>query len=153
MQITLQNKNPTVKQMRTLIKTLWMLGILLTINLIIQSESKAQSKKSIETTDVKTTSPVFYFIYEGESGDGAVELQIHDRKHQFVSMGYDRLSDQAKGNDPKNPLIKLIQMPEIDPLAFRQAETLEEAKKSVDGVTVIAVRLNALREAARIIYN
>jgi hypothetical protein len=68
-------------------------------------------------------------------------------------MGYDRLSDQAKGNDPKNPLIKLIQIPEIHSLAFRQVESLEEAKMPVDGITVIAVRLNALRAAARIIYN
>lgn len=109
----------------------------------------AQSKK---LEQVLTTSPIFYYIYEGEEGDGAVELQIHDRKHQFVSMGYDRLSDQAKGNDPKNPLIKLIQIPEIHPLAFRQVESLEEAKMAVDGITVISVRLNSLREAARIIY-
>jgi hypothetical protein len=117
--------------------------------LIIYNDAQAQSKK-LET--VKTASPIFYFIYEGDSGDGAVELQIHDRLHQFVSMGYDRLSDQAKGNDPKNPLIKLIQMPEIHLLAFRQVESLEEAKKAVDGVTVISVNLNALREAARILY-
>jgi hypothetical protein len=109
----------------------------------------AQSKKLEE---VLTTSPVFYYIYEGEEGDGAVELQIHDNLHQFVSMGYDRLSDQAKGNDPKNPLIKLIQIPEIHPLAFRQVESLEEAKMAVDGIKVITVRLNSLREAARIMY-
>jgi hypothetical protein len=43
-------------------------------------------------------------------------------------------------------------MPEIHLLAFRQVESLEEAKKAVDGVTVISVKLNALREAARILY-
>lgn len=138
--------------MRTVIKALWMLGILLTLNIIIQSESKAQSKKNIEQSEVKTTSPVFSFIYVGEEGDGAVELQIHDRKYQFVGMGYDRISDQAKGNDPKNPLIKLINMPEVDALAFRQAESLEEAKRAVDGVTVITVRFNSLREAAKRAY-
>jgi len=112
--------------------------------------TQAQKKETV--TEINTASPVFYFIYEGEAGDGAVELQIHDRKHQFVSMGYDRLSDQAKGNDPKNPLIKLIQMADVHPLAFRQVESLEEAKLAVDGVTVISVKLNKLREAARIIY-
>jgi len=117
---------------------------------LMANDADAQTKKGFE--QVNTVSPVFYFIYEGEEGDGAVELQIHDRKNQFVSMGYDRLSDQAKGNDPKNPLIKLIQIPEISPLAFRQAESLEEAKMAVDGTTVIAVRLNKLREAARIMY-
>jgi hypothetical protein len=109
-------------------------------------------KKGATVSEVQTASPVFYFIYEGEEGDGAVELQIHDRQHQFTSMGYDRLSDQAKGNDPKNPLIKLVQMPDVGPLAFRQVESLEEAKAAPDGVTVITVRLNALRAAARIIY-
>jgi hypothetical protein len=132
--------------MRKIILFLATLFVLWTLTII---ESSAQSKK-LET--VKTASPIFYFIYEGENGDGAVELQIHDRLHQFVSMGYDRLSDQAKGNDPKNPLIKLIQIPEINSLAFRQVESLEEAKMPVDGITVIAVRLNALRAAARILY-
>jgi hypothetical protein len=134
--------------MKQLIMLLWVTCIMFTL-LIIYNDAQAQSKK-LET--VKTASPIFYFIYEGDSGDGAVELQIHDRLHQFVSMGYDRLSDQAKGTDPKNPLIKLIQMPEIHLLAFRQVESLEEAKKDVDGVTVISVKLNALREAARILY-
>jgi len=134
--------------MKQLIMLLWVTCIMFTL-LIIYNDAQAQSKK-LET--VKTASPIFYFIYEGDSGDGAVELQIHDRLHQFVSMGYDRLSDQAKGTDPKNPLIKLIQMPEIHLLAFRQVESLEEAKKAVDGVTVISVKLNALREAARILY-
>jgi len=123
-----------------------------TISLMLSNDANAQ-KKGDTITDIKTASPVFYFIYQGEEGDGAVELQIHDRKHQFVSMGYDRLSDQARGLDPKNPVIKLINIPEISPLAFRQVESLEEAKKSVDGITVLSVRLNSLREAARIIYN
>jgi len=117
---------------------------------LMANDANAQTKKVGET--IKTASPIFYLIYEGSEGDGTVELQIHDRKQQFVSMGYDRLSDQAKGNDPKNPLIKLIQMPDVDPLAFRQAETLEEAKLPIDGVTVISVRLSVLREAARIVY-
>ena len=135
-----------------LVKIAAMLFIAWTLSLMINTEANAQGKKDPTVTQVQTASPVFYFIYEGETGDGALELAIHDRKHQFVSMGYDRLSDQAKGNDPKNPLIKLIQMPEIDPRAFRQAESLEEAKMPVDGLTVIAVRLNALRAAARIVY-
>lgn len=116
---------------------------------LMDNDANAQSKK---LEQVNTASPIFYFIYEGEDGDGAVELQIHDRLHQFVSMGYDRLSDQARGTDPKNPLIKLIQIPEIHTLAFRQVESLEEAKMAVDGITIISVRLNSLRAAARIIY-
>lgn len=134
--------------LRKIILFLSALFVVWTITLM-DEEANAQSKK---LESVQTASPIFYFIYEGETGDGAVELQIHDRLHQFVSMGYDRLSDQARGNDPKNPLIKLIQIPEIHTLAFRQVESLEEAKMDVDGITVISVRLNALREAARIVY-
>jgi hypothetical protein len=137
--------------MNKLIKLFAFLFLAWTISIMISTESKAQTKKSTFTV-VATVSPVFYFIYEGDEGDGAVELQIHDLRHQFVSMSYDRLNDQAKGNDPKNPLIKLIQMPEISPLAFRQVESLEESKMAVDGITVLSVRLNKLREAARIIY-
>jgi hypothetical protein len=122
-----------------------------TISLMLSEDANAQ-KKGDSVTQINTASPVFYFIYEGEEGDGAVELQIHDRKHQFVSMSYDRLNDQAKGNDPKNPLIKLINIPEVGGLAFRQVETLEEAKLAVDGINVLSVRLNKLKEAARIIY-
>jgi hypothetical protein len=121
----------------------------------ISQMAEAQTVKG-KFTELKTVSPVFYFIYEmkSESGEemGTVELQIHDRKHQFVSMSFDRLNDQAKGNDPKNPFIKLIQIPEIDKLAFRQAESLEELQKPVDNLTVIMVRLSKLREASRIIY-
>ena len=134
---------------RKIILFLSALFVVWTITLM-DKDSQAQSKSKLE--QLNTASPIFYYIYEGEDGDGAVELQIHDRLHQFVSMGYDRLSDQAKGNDPKNPLIKLIQIPEIGLLAFRQVESLEEAKMTVDGIIVISVRLNSLREAARIIY-
>ena len=134
---------------RKIILFLSALFVVWTITLM-DKDSQAQSKSKLE--QLNTASPIFYYIYEGEDGDGAVELQIHDRLHQFVSMGYDRLSDQAKGNDPKNPLIKLIQIPEIGLLAFRQVESLEEAQMTVDGIIVISVRLNSLREAARIIY-
>lgn len=138
--------------MRWAIKLFALLFIGWTISIILSDDAHAQGKKDPTVTQVNTATPVLFIIYEGEDGDGAVEIQIHDRKHQFVSMEYDRLSDQAKGNDPKNPLLKFIQMPEIDPLAFRQVESLEEAKLPVDGVTVIAFRLNKLKETHRIVY-
>lgn len=130
-------------------KTLIVFVILMCNFVTVQSFAQ---KKAIEQTELKTASPIFSYIYEGDNGDGAVELQIHDRKFQFVGMAYDRMADQAKGSDPKNPYIKLILMPEVDPLAFRQVESLEEAKKEVDGVTVIIIRLNSLREAAKRSY-
>ena len=122
------------------------------LSLIFSPDANAQ-KKQETITQINTSSPIFDFIYGGETEEfGGVRIQIHDRKHQFVSMNYDRLTDQSKGNDPKNPWIKLHQMPEIDLLAFRQSESLEEAAVQVDGITVIAVRLNKLREAALIWY-
>ena len=129
--------------------------LLLTISLSFVGVTEAQ-KKGNTVTEIQTASPIFYFIYEkfDEQGNelGTVELQIHDRQRQFVSMGYNRLSDKAKGDDPKNPLIKLIQLPDVGLLAFRQAESLEELDLPVDNKTVIVVRLNKLREAARIVY-
>jgi len=129
--------------------------LLLALSLSFVGVTEAQ-KKGNSVTEINTASPVFYFIYEkvDDSGNelGTVELQIHDRQHQFVSMGYDRLNDKARGEDPKNPLIKLIQIPEISLLAFRQAESLEELDLPVDNKTVITVRLNKLKEAARIVY-
>lgn len=139
-------KFKTKKVMKNKIKLI----LLVLVGIVITEQAVGQKK--IEHTDVKTTSPVFSYIYEGEEGDGAVELQIHDRKYQFVGIGYDRLYDKAKENDPKNPLIKLISMPEVDPLAFRQVESLEEAKRAVDGVNVIVIRYSSLKEAARKLY-
>lgn len=136
--------------MKTIFKVFAIIWLGITLSIMINTEAKAQKKETV--SEINTASPVFYFIYEGDEGDGAVELQIHDRKHQFVSMSFDRLSDKAKGDDPKNPLIKLINIPEVGPLAFRQVESLEEAKLQVDGLKVLAISYNRLREAARIIY-
>lgn len=119
----------------------------------------AQKKNTVETTlesQINTSSPVFEFVYEkfDENGKelGTVVLQIYDRLHQFVGMNYDIMRDRARDNHPKNPLIKLIQMPEIHPLAFRQAESLAELDLPVDNTTVIEVRQQKLEAAARIKY-
>jgi hypothetical protein len=116
----------------------------------------ATAQKSADKVTVKsvdTASPTFDFIYEGEDGDGAVRIEIHDRQHQFTGMSNKRLNTRANGGDPTNYQIKLVNIPELGPLAFRQAESLEEAKAAVDGVTVIMVRYLDLLEAARIKYN
>lgn len=130
-----------------LVLSLFVISSFVSTNVYGQKKGDDPTVKSINTY-----SAVYYIIYEGQEGDGTVEIQIHDRKHQFVSMNLDRLEDQAKGIDPKNPMLKFINIPEIDPLAFRQVETLEEAKLPSDGVTVIEFRLNKLREAQRVIY-
>lgn len=112
---------------------------------------KAADKETVKQVD--TASPTFDFIYTGEEGNGAVRIEIYDRQHQFTSMGTKRLSVRANGGDPSNYRVKLINMPEVGPLAFRQAESLEEAKAPVDGLTVIEVFYLDLLEAARIKYN
>lgn len=112
---------------------------------------KALDKSTIANVD--TASPTFDFIYTGAEGDGAVRIEVHDRQHQFTSFSFFRLNDRAKGGDATNYRVKLVNMPEIGPLAFRQVESLEEAKLPVDGVTVIMVRYLDLIEAARIKYN
>jgi hypothetical protein len=132
--------------------TLLVLSIFV-FNSFISTNVYGQKKADDPTVKtINTYSAVYYIVYEGDQGDGTVELQIHDRKHQYVSMDQDRLEDQAKGIDPKNPLLKFINIPEIDPLAFRQVETLEEAKLPVDGITVIQFKYNKLREAHRVVY-
>jgi hypothetical protein len=112
---------------------------------------KSADKATVKSVD--TASPTFDFVYEGEEGDGAVRLEIHDRQHQFTSFSFFRLNDRAKSRDGINYRVKLINLPELGPLAFKQAESLEEAKAAPDGVTVILVRYLDLIEAARIKYN
>lgn len=142
--------------MKNLIKIFAIIWLGITLSIILQSESRAQGKKDPTVTEIQTASPVFYYVYEvkDDNGEitGTVELQIHDRLHQFVSFGFDRVNDQARQLDPKNPLIKLIQMPEVHLLAFRQAESIDEALLPVDNKTVLEVRYNDLKAAARILY-
>lgn len=142
--------------MKSLIKLFAMTWLIITLMIIVNTESKAQSRKDPTVSSLNTASPVFYYVYEAKDDSGkiagTVEIQIHDRLHQFVSFGFDRINDQARQLDPKNPLIKLIQMPEIHSLAYRQAESIEEALLPVDGITVLEVKYNDLRAAARIMY-
>lgn len=131
-----------------------------TIGLMISNDSNAQSSNDPTVTEIKTHTPVLYFIYEkvSESGEelGTVEIQVYDRMHQFVSFDMDRVFNQSKGiklsKKGEDKLIKLINMPEVGALAFRQAETLEELDRAVDGLSTLIVRERLLRSTARIVY-
>lgn len=113
--------------------------------------SASAQKETVK--QVNTASPTFDFIYVGAEGSGAVRIEIHDRQHQFASMSNKRLNDRAKGADATNYRVRLINIPELGLLAFRQAESLEEANAPIDGLTVIEVFYLELLEAARIKYN
>jgi hypothetical protein len=130
--------------------------LILTAAFVTACALTASAQRSADKDTVKevaTASPTFDFIYIGEEGNGAVRIEIYDRKHQFTSMGNKRLSVRANGGDPSNYRVKLINMTEVGPLAFRQAESLEEARATVDGLTIIEVFYLDLLEAARIKYN
>jgi len=126
------------------------------LSLIFSPDANAQKGKDPTVKEITTYTPVLFYIYEkvNEAGEelGTVEIQVHDRLHQFVSFDMDKLVDQAKGNDIRNPLVKLIQMPEISALTFRQAESLEELDRPVDGLTTLVVREKKLRATSRVVY-
>jgi translation elongation factor EF-G len=127
-----------------------------TLSLMLSNDANAQKGKDPTVKDITTYTPVLFYIYEkvNDAGEelGTVEIQVYDRLHQFVSFEMDKLVMQAKGNDVPNPLVKLIQMPEIGALAFRQAESLEELDRPVDGLTTLVVREKKLRATSRVVY-
>lgn len=139
--------------MKWLVKALWIGIIAFTINIILQDHASAQGKKDNIAT-VETDSPWFEFIYQGESREStAVRIRVLDRQKQYTAMDYARMKAQSKADDPVNYWVKLISVPEIHPLAFRQVESLEENAMPEDGVKVIVVRFKDLQEAALIWYN
>ena len=126
------------------------------LSLIFSTDANAQKGKDPTVKEITTYTPVLFYIYEkvNDAGEelGTVEIQVYDRLHQFVSFEMDKLVMQAKGNDVPNPLVKLIHMPEVGALAFRQAKSLEELDRPVDGLTTLVVREKKLRAASRVVY-
>lgn len=134
--------------MRTLIKALWMLGILLTINLIIQSESKAQTKKNpVKVNNIEVAAPMGTIELLG------VSLDIHDLTGQSDLLDQHRLEDAASGLVPRNPIITLIKDESLGPRAYRFAETLEEARKEDDGIQVLKIEFEIIRKNKRTRFN
>lgn len=141
--------------MRTIMKIFAIAFLALTINIIIQSESKAQSKKDFET-ELNTSSPTFSIIWQAKDDQGndigMMELHIMDRQNQLVGVKMQRLSDQVKGNDPIRPKIKIINVPEINDRTFKIAETMDELYQPVDNKKVFLIEYTILLEAMRIKY-
>lgn len=141
--------------MRTIMKIFAIAFLAITINIIIQSESKAQSKKDFET-ELNTSSPTFSIIWQAKDDQGndigMMELHIMDRQNQLVGVKMQRLSDQVKGNDPIRPKIKIINVPEINDRTFKIAETMDELYQPVDNKKVFLIEYTILLEAMRIKY-
>lgn len=141
--------------MRILMKIFAIAFLALTINIIIQSESKAQSKKDFET-ELNTSSPTFSIIWQAKDDQGndigMMELHIMDRQNQLVGVKMQRLSDQVKGNDPIRPKVKIINVPEINDRTFKIAETMDELYQPVDNKKVFLIEYTILLEAMRIKY-
>jgi hypothetical protein len=118
----------------------------------------AYAQKTKDTvSEVAVAAPTFSIIYEvtDDAGEplGALELQVYDRKLQTEGIQFKRLNDQVRGLDPIRPKVKLIHLPEVGGLAYKLAESLEEIRQPVDGVTVLLVDYMLLLEAKRTKYN
>lgn len=127
--------------------------LLLVISLFfaVVSISNAQSKKGDDPTinQIDTNSALFELVIGGTSRDStALRILVTDRVRQYVAMENARVRAKSRESDPVNYWVRLIHAPEIDPLAFRQAETLEENRLPIDGITVLAIRFKDLQEAA-----
>jgi len=130
--------------------------ILLFLTLGLLASTYAQKAKDT-VSEVAVAAPTFSIIYEvtDDAGEplGALELQVYDRKLQTEGIQFKRLNDQVRGLDPIRPKVKLIHLPEVGGLAYKLAESLEEIRQPVDGVTVLLVDYMVLLEAKRTKYN
>lgn len=134
--------------MRTLIKALWLLGILLTINIMIQNDANAQAKKNpVKVSNIEVSAPMGTIEILG------VSLDIHDLTGQSDLLDQHRLEDAAKGLIPRNPVMTLIKDENLGPRAYRFAETLEEAKKEDDGIQVLKIEYEVIRKNKRTRFN
>lgn len=134
--------------MKTIIKALWMLGILLTIILIFQSESKAQTKKNpVKVNNIEVSAPMGTIEMLG------VSLDIHDLTGQSDLLDQHRLEDAASGLVPRNPIMTLIKDESLGARAYRFAETLEEARKEDDGLQILKIEYQVIRKNKRTRFN
>lgn len=134
-------------------KTILKIALIVLIGLIMSYDAQAQKKAEDPTVNqINTGSPMFEMIIGGESRDStAIRILITDRVRQYVAMEKARLRAKSREVDPTNYWVRLIHAPEINPLAFRQAETLEENTMPIDGLKVIVVRFKEI-EAAELVW-
>lgn len=119
-----------------------------TVSLIYSSEADAQTKKNpVKVTNIEVAAPM------GTVEMFGVSLDIHDLTGQADMLEQHRLEDAAQGNVPRNPVITLIKDETLGPRAYRFAETLEEAQKAEDGLSVLKIEYEIIRKNKRTRYN
>jgi hypothetical protein len=104
-------------------------------------------KSSNKVTKIEVSAPMSTIEMYG------VSLDIHDFTGQTNMLEQHRLEDAAKGLKARNPVITLIKDEKLGPRAYRVAETLEEGMLEADGIKVIKVDYETLRENKRTRFN
>lgn len=131
-----------------LVKIAAMLFIAWTLSLMINTESKAQSKRNPnKVTQIDVNSKM------GSIEINGVSLDLHDLTGQWDLMEYHRMMDELEGNDPRNPKITFLKDETLGPRSYRWAETLEEAAREEDGSTVLKFDYNMVRDNIRKRFN
>jgi hypothetical protein len=130
---------------RKLILFAFTLGIIWTISII---DADAQTKKNAsKVTQISTSAAAKAIEVNG------VIIDVYDLKGQLDNLIVLRLSDEAKGMTARDPIMTLIKDESLGLGAFRLAETLEEASKESDSVTVLKMAFSALEHNMRSKYN
>lgn len=133
--------------MKTKKTILTILTVLFTFTLVSNIEAQMLKKKDSKVTSIKTAAPTKAIEVNG------VILNIFDLKGQLDNLAVLRLEDEAKGIEPRDPVITLIKDEEMGESAFRLAETLEEAALEADSVTVLKFKFSVLGLNMRTKYN
>ena len=133
--------------MKKLIVLIWVTGILLTLSLMF-NDATAQTKKNIsKRTEIATSAPTKAIEING------VILDIYDLKGQLDNLIVLRLSDGDKGLTARDPEMTLIKDESLGEGAYRLAETLEEASRQADGISVLKIKFSTLEHNMRTKFN
>lgn len=120
------------------------IAFLMVLAFIYSEEAKSQTKKNAsKVTQITTAAPAKAIEVNG------VIIDVYDLKGQLDNLVVLRLSDEAKGLIPRDPIMTLIKDESLGIGAFRLAETLDEAIKEQDGITVLKMPYSVLEHNMR----
>lgn len=118
------------------------------LGLVSLNNVYAQSKRSLsKRTEISVSAPTKAIEVNG------VILDVYDLKGQLDNLVVLRLSDEAKGIDPRDPEMTLIKDEDLGEGAYRLAETLEEAAREADGISTLKFKFSFLEHNMRTKYN
>lgn len=133
--------------MRKLIYLLSFAFLIWTLSMM-GNDANAQTKKNVsKRTEIATSAPTKAIEING------VILDIYDLKGQLDNLIVLRLSDEAKGLNPRDPEMTLIKDESLGEGAYRLAETLEEASRQADGIAVLKMKFSTLEHNMRTKFN